>query len=182
MVWQQGALLHWLLLGEEGLTPLSTHMSLFLLLYSDRVVLRSNTANRAKYGGINNLPLLHVAWDGGILCELELSFCGRNHLYLCITCIMEDVGKLMVVTWSFMIQEGYLATQLEITLDILEMKLWCSAYITHCSKWGYLPCADAIGRGKNCPSIYFCICLRTSNNFSVEDCNIPKFSHVYLEY
>ena len=100
-------------------------MSLFILLYNFGMMLRSNKANRAKNEGMKSLFLLHVAWDGGILCELELSFCGRNHLSLCISCILEDVGQLMVFTWRFMIGEGHLATQLEFTLDILEMQIWC---------------------------------------------------------
>ena len=90
-------------------------------------------------------------------------FCGRNHLSLCNSCIVEDVGHLVVVTWSFMVDEGYLATQLEITLDILERQIWCWAYISHCSKWGDLPCVDGIWRGTECSSIYFCSFLRTSN-------------------
>ena len=128
MVWQHGALLRWLLLGEYSLTSLSTHISLLLLLYNVGMMLRSNKANKAKDGGMKNLFLLHVAWDGGLLCELELSSCGKNHLSLCISCIVEDVGQLMIVTWSFMIEEGHLATQLEVTIDILERKIWIWAY------------------------------------------------------
>ena len=143
------------------------------------MMLRSNKANMAKDGGMKSLSLLPIAWDGGILCELELSSCGRNHLSLCISCNVEGVGQLVVVTWSFMIDEGYLATQVEITLDILERKLWCWAYITHCNKWGDLPCVDGIWRDKYCSSIYFCSCLLTSNIFLGRTVIFPNFHMIF---
>ena len=128
---------------------------------------------------MKSLFLLHVSWDGGILCELELSFCGRNHLSLCISCIVEDAKQIMVVTWSFMIEEGHLAIQLEVTLNIIERKIWCWAYIAHCRKWGDLPCVDAIWKGTCCSSIYFCSFLRTSNIFPGRTVLFPNFHMIF---
>ena len=134
----------------------------------------------AKDGGMKSLFLLHVTWDGGILCDLELSFCQRNHLFLYISCIMEDVRQLTVATSSFMIDEGHLATQLEITLEIIERKLWCWPYINHCRIWGDLPSVDAIGRGIDCSSIYFFTCLRISNIFSGRTVIFQNF-HMFIK-
>ena len=97
--WQQRALLRWLLLGEYGLTYFSTHISLFLLLHNVRMILGTNKANRAEDEGMSMLNLIHKAWDEEMYCEMELFLSERNYFILCISCIHDDVGHHMFVTW-----------------------------------------------------------------------------------
>ena len=114
--WQQEALLRWLLLGEYGSTYFSTHISLFLLLHDVGMMLGSNKANRAKDEGMSMLNILYKTWDEEMLCETGLFLCVKNHFNLCISCIDDDVGHHMVVTWHFLEKGGHLTIQLEAIL------------------------------------------------------------------
>ena len=109
--WQQRALLQWLLFGEYGLTYFSTHITPFLLLlHNIGMILRSNKANKAKNEGMSILYLLYETWDEEILCEMRLFLCEKKNFILCISCIDDDVGQLIVVTWYFLENEGHLTT------------------------------------------------------------------------
>ena len=92
------------------MTSLSTHMSLLLLFHNVGIMLGSNKANMDKVESMERHSLLHEAWDGEMFCELGLSFCLMNHLISCISCIHDDVGKHVVVTWNFIEDEGHLTT------------------------------------------------------------------------
>ena len=96
------------------------------------MMIGTNKANRDKDEGMSMLNLLHETWDEEMLCEMELFLCGKNH-FLCISCIDDDVGHHMVVTWYFMVEGGHLAIQLEVILCILERQLWNQTCMTHCS-------------------------------------------------
>ena len=107
--WQQRALIQWLLLGKYGLTYFSTHIAPFLLLlHNTGMILGSNKANRDKYESIAMLNQIHKAWDGEMYCEMELFRYGKRQFILCISCINDDVGHHMVVTWYFMMEGGHL--------------------------------------------------------------------------
>ena len=120
-------------MGEYGLTLWPTHMSLFLLLHNVGIIHGTNKANRDKGEGMSMLNVPHETWDEEMLCEMELLICGKSNL-LCISCIDDDVGQHMVVTWHLWEKEGHLTTQLEVTLCILERQLWNQTCITHCTK------------------------------------------------
>ena len=66
--------LWWLILGEYGLTSLSTHITPFLLLFHNVGMMKfgSNKANRAKNESITMLSLIHETWDGEMYCVMEL--------------------------------------------------------------------------------------------------------------
>ena len=86
-----------------------THITLLLLLlHNVGMMLGSNKANRAKDEGMSMLNILHKAWDEEMYCEMELFLCGRSHFVLCISCINDEFGTHMVVTWYFMMEGGHL--------------------------------------------------------------------------
>ena len=100
------------------MTSLYAHISLFLLLHNFGVMLGSKKANMAKDEGMSMLNLLHETWDEEILCEMGLFLCEKNHFFLCISCIDDDVGHHMVETWYLLVKGGHLTIQLEVILCI----------------------------------------------------------------
>ena len=89
--WQQRALLRWLLLGEYGLTSLSTHITSSLIIFHnfEKMEFGSDKANMAKYGSISMLNLVHETWDG-VYCMMKLFPCGKSYYILCLTCIVDN--------------------------------------------------------------------------------------------
>ena len=119
--WQQRALLRWLLLGEYGLTYFFTHITpSLLLLHNVGMILGYSKANRAKNESIKMLNQIHETWDEGMYCMMKLFLCEKGHFILCISCINDDVGHHMVVTWYFMVKGGHLTIQLGIISYISE--------------------------------------------------------------
>ena len=82
------------------------HMSLLLILHIVGMILGSNKGNGAKDGSMERYNLLHIAWDGEIFYDKELSTLGKNHFISCISCIYEFLGHHMVATWRFIDEEG----------------------------------------------------------------------------
>ena len=99
-------------------------LSLCILLDDVGMMLESSKANRAKDEGMSMLNVLHETWDDEMLCEMGLFLCGKGYFILCISCIDDDVGHHMVVTWYFMVEGRHLTIQLEVILCILERQLW----------------------------------------------------------
>ena len=139
-----------------GLTSLSTHIApSLLLLHNVGMMLGSNKANRAKDESISILNQIHKAWDEEMYCEMELILCGKSHFILCISCINDDVGHHMVVTWYFMVERGNLTMQLEVILYVFERQLWNQKCITHCRKWRKPSLCGCHLEGDICLCIYF---------------------------
>ena len=88
-------------------------MPLFLLLHNVGMMIETNKVNKARDEGMSMLNLRHKTWDEEMLCEMGLFLCGNNPFILCISCINDDVGHHMVVTWYFMVEGGHLTIQLD---------------------------------------------------------------------
>ena len=87
-------------------------------------MLGSNKANRAKDESISMLNQIHKAWDEEMYCEMDFFLCGKSHFILCMSCIDDDFGHHMFVTWYLMVKEGHLTIQLEVILYVFERQIW----------------------------------------------------------
>ena len=98
--------------------------SSLLLLHNLRMMeFGSNKANKAKYGSTSMLNLVHETWDEGVDCMMDIFLCGESHYILCLSCIVDNVGHHMVVTWCFMMEGGHLTKQLKVILYVFERLL-----------------------------------------------------------
>ena len=139
----------------------------------------SNKTNRAKYERISMLNLTHETWDEDMYCVMELFLFEENHLIVCTSCIDDDVGHHMVVTWYFMMGGGNLTKQLEVILYAFKRQLWNQTCITYCSKWRKPSLCGFHLEGNRWPCIYFWSCLRRSNIFPVGTVIFPKFHIIF---
>ena len=112
-------------------------------------------------------------------CEMELFLCGKRDFILYISCINDDVGHHMVVTWYFMVEGGHLTMQLEVILYISERQIWNQTFITHCSKWRKPSLCGCHLEGNRWLCIYLFSCLRTSNIFLWRTAIFPNFHLIF---
>ena len=125
------------------------------------------------------LNQIHKTWDEEMYCEMEIFLCGKSYFILCISCINDEVGTHMVVTWYFMMEGGHLTIQLEVILYVFERQLWNQTCITHCSKWRKPSLCGCHLEESRWLCIYLFSCLRKSNIFPGRTVIFPNFHLIF---
>ena len=157
------------------MTSVSTYISLFLLLNYVGMMLGFNKANRAKDEGMSMLNQLHKSCDEEMYCRMELFIYGEDHFILCISCMDDDFGQLMIVTWNFLEKEGHLTTVACHSMHFWETTLEPNMHNTlQKMEEAFLMWMPFGGEWM---ALHLLLqFLKDKQHFSREDCNIPNFS------